>query len=43
MSNCGHSRNNIDTRLIRFPPRIVMRGGDDIAILHQFGAYTDSV
>ncbi len=40
------SRNNIDTRLIRFPPRTKftphrdagMRGGNDIAILHQFGA-----
>jgi len=35
MSNCGRSRNNVDTRLIGFPPRTTMRGGNDIAILHH--------
>ena len=50
MSNCGRSRNKVDTRLIGFPPRTEFtphrdagaRGGNDIAILHQFGAYTES-
>ena len=39
----GRSRNNVDTRLIGFPPRTEftphrdagMRGGNDIAILHH--------
>ncbi len=39
----------IDTRLNGFPPRTEfalhrdagMRGGNDIVILHQFGAYAD--
>ncbi len=35
MSNCGRSRNNVDTRLIGFPPRTTVRGGNDIAILHH--------
>ena len=35
MSSSGRSRNNVDTRLIRFPPRTTMRGGNDIAILHH--------
>ncbi len=51
MSNSGRSRNNIDTRLIGFPPPTEftphrdagMRGGNDIAILRQFGAYTESI
>ena len=38
MSSFGRSRNNIDTRLIGFPHRDAgMRGGNDIAILRQFG------
>ena len=40
---CGRSRNDIDTRLIRFPPRTEftphrdagMRGGNDIVILRH--------
>ncbi len=35
MSSSGRSRNNVDTRLIRFPPRTTVRGGNDIAILHH--------
>ena len=43
MSSSGRSRNNVDTRLIGFPPRTEftphrdagMRGGNDIAILHH--------
>ncbi|MCH8118545.1 MAG: hypothetical protein IIC00_02320 [Planctomycetes bacterium] len=35
MSSFGRSRNNVDTRLIGFPPRTTMRGGNDIAILHH--------
>ncbi len=35
MSSFGWGRNNVDTRLIRFPPRTAMRGGNDIAILHH--------
>ncbi len=35
MSSFGRSRNNIDTRLIGFPPRTTMRGGNDIAILRH--------
>lgn len=33
----------IDTRLIGLPPRIVVRGGNDMIVLRQFGAYTDSI
>jgi len=35
MSNSGRSRNNVDTRLIGFPPRTTMRGGNNIAILRH--------
>ncbi|MCH7558525.1 MAG: hypothetical protein IIB56_13850 [Planctomycetes bacterium] len=35
MSSFGRSRNNVDTRLIGFPPRTTMRGGNDIAILRH--------
>ena len=43
------TRGGVDTRLNGFPPRTEfalhrdagMRGGNDIVILHQFGAYSD--
>ena len=35
MSSFGRSRNNVDTRLIGFPPCTTMRGGNDIAILRH--------
>ncbi len=49
MSNYGRRRNNGDVRLIGFPPRreltphldARMRSGNDIAIWHQLGAYTE--
>ena len=47
MSNCGRGRNNGDVRLIGFPLEFTphrdarMQGGNDMVILHQFGAYTD--
>ena len=45
MSSSGRSRNNVDTKLIGFPPRITMRGGNDIAIMQLssgFGILAES-
>jgi hypothetical protein len=37
------TRGGVDMRLTGFPPRITVWGGNGIGILHQFGAYTESI